>query len=510
MTKEVTLVFPHHLFREHPAVSRDRDTVLVEEWLFFSQYRFHRQKLMLHRASMKAYEDSLRGQGFKPLYIEASDARHDVRELVAHLSSAGVKTVHTAEPVDDWLSRRLLSEAERKGIRVVSHPCPMFIEDRKVIDAWFEGRNRYFQTDFYVWQRKKRGILIDAEGKPQGGKWTYDKENRGRYPKGAKAPAIPHIPSDEYMEEAMEYVEARFPDAYGEGRTPFGKGFPWAWKHSDASVMLDDFLATRLPEFGVYEDAMVADEHFLHHSILTPMLNTGLLEAKEVIDRTMLAASGADVPLNSLEGFVRQVLGWREFIRAVYEREGRRQRTRNFWGFKRRIPASFWTGTTGIVPVDAVIRKTLKTGYAHHIERLMVMGNFLLLCEFDPDEVYRWFMEMYIDAYDWVMVPNVYGMTQFADGGLMTTKPYISGSNYLMKMGDWRKADIPATGEPWTDTWDALFWRFMHVHRDFFLSNPRLGMLIGSFDRMPEAKRSQIMATATEYLEHLDRQNGTA
>jgi deoxyribodipyrimidine photolyase-related protein len=274
--------------------------------------------------------------------------------------------------------------------------------------------------------------------------------------------------------------------------------------------MLDDFLANRLPEFGVYEDAMVADEHFLHHSILTPMLNTGLLEPKDVIDRTMLAASGAGVPLNSLEGFVRQVLGWREFIRAVYEREGRNQRTRNFWGFKRGIPASFWTGTTGIVPVDAVIRKTLKTGYAHHIERLMVMGNFLLLCEFDPDEVYRWFMEMYIDAYDWVMVPNVYGMTQFADGGLMTTKPYISGSNYLMKMGDWRKADIPATGKPWTDTWDALFWRFMHVHRDFFLSNPRLGMLIGSFDRMPESKRSQIMATATEYLEHLDRQNGTA
>jgi deoxyribodipyrimidine photolyase-related protein len=165
MTKEVTLVFPHHLFKDHPGLSKDRDVVLVEEWLFFSQYRFHRQKLMLHRASMKAYEDSLRGQGFKPLYIEASDARHDVRELVAHLSSAGVKTVHTAEAVDDWLSRRLLSEAERKGIRVVSHPAPLFIENKKDIDAWFEGRNRYFQTDFYVWQRKKRGILIDAEGK---------------------------------------------------------------------------------------------------------------------------------------------------------------------------------------------------------------------------------------------------------------------------------------------------------------------------------------------------------
>lgn len=166
--------------------------------------------------------------------------------------------------------------------------------------------------------------------------------------------------------------------------------------------------------------------------------------------------------MNSLEGFVRQVLGWREFIRGIYHVVGSKQRTTNYWGFTRKIPQSFYDGTTGIVPLDNVIQKLVKTGYSHHIERLMVLSNFMLLCEFDPDEVYRWFMEMYIDAYDWVMVPNVYGMGQFADGGLMCTKPYISGSNYVLKMSDYKKDG------KWTEIWDGLFWRFMHVHRDFF------------------------------------------
>jgi deoxyribodipyrimidine photolyase-related protein len=211
-------------------------------------------------------------------------------------------------------------------------------------------------------------------------------------------------------------------------------------------------------------------------------------------------AAKKNIPLNSLEGFIRQIVGWREFIRIVYEREGSKQRTKNYWGLERKIPTIFWTGETGITPVDNVIKKALKTGYSHHIERLMVMGNFMLLCEFNPDEVYRWFMEMYVDAYDWVMVPNVYGMTQFADGGLMTTKPYISGSNYLLKMSDYAKG-------PWTEVWDGLFWRFMHVHRDFFLKNPRLGMLVKTFDKMPEEKRNNHIAIAETYLENLDKAN---
>jgi deoxyribodipyrimidine photolyase-related protein len=227
------------------------------------------------------------------------------------------------------------------------------------------------------------------------------------------------------------------------------------------------------------------------------MLNIGMLTPQQIIEHTLQYNTTHHVPINSLEGFVRQIIGWREFIRGVYISKGREERTKNYWGFTRKIPASFYDGTTGIFPIDETIRKVLETGYCHHIERLMVLGNFMLLCEFDPDEVYRWFMELFIDAYDWVMVPNVYGMSQFADGGLMATKPYISGSNYLMKMSDYPKGD-------WQQTWDALFWRFMDVHRDFFLQNPRLGMLVRTFDKWSLEKQQEVLQRANAYLATLD------
>jgi deoxyribodipyrimidine photolyase-related protein len=230
------------------------------------------------------------------------------------------------------------------------------------------------------------------------------------------------------------------------------------------------------------------------------MLNVGLISPQQIIDQAIAFSNKNNIPLNSLEGFIRQIMGWREFIRIVYEREGSKQRTTNYWKFTRKIPASFWNGTTGIAPIDITIKKVLATGYCHHIERLMVLGNFMLLCEFDPDEVHKWFMEMFIDAYDWVMVPNVYGMTQFADGGLMTTKPYISGSNYLMKMSDYEKGE-------WQPVWDGLFWRFMHEHRTFFLSNPRIGMLVHTFDKMSSDKQNAHLSNANIFLKDLDIQN---
>jgi len=190
-------------------------------------------------------------------------------------------------------------------------------------------------------------------------------------------------------------------------------------------------------------------------------------------------------------------MGWREFIRGMYEAKGRESRIKNYWGFTRKIPASFYDGTTGIVPIDDTIKKILKTGYCHHIERLMILGNFMLLCEFDPDEVYQWFMELFIDSYDWVMVPNVYGMSQFADGGFFATKPYISGSNYVIKMSNYKKGAI------WQTTWDGLFWRFMHVHRDFFVKNPRLGMLVRNFDNQSPEKRNGHLEVAEEFLTSL-------
>jgi deoxyribodipyrimidine photolyase-related protein len=502
--KEITLVFPHQLFRSHPALAKNRQVYLVEEWLYFSQYHFHKQKLILHRASMKYYSAYLKEKGFSIQYIEATDPLHKVQHLIEVLGNKGIGTIHYADTTDNWLEKRIQKQATVSGIRLIQYPTPSFLNTMPDVNQFFNNRKKYFQTDFYIWQRKTRNILINKDGSPTGGKWSFDAENREKFPKKETLPTYHFSAPDEYTKEASAYTVKHFSHHYGQLAPPANGKYPWAWTFEGAEDLLDDFLENRLMKFGVYEDAMVENEHYLFHSILTPMLNTGLLTPEIVLEKTMAISVKKKIPLNSLEGFIRQIMGWREFIRIVYEREGSFQRTRNYWNFKRKIPVTFWRGQTGIGPIDSVIKKLLATGYSHHIERLMVLGNFFLLCEFDPDEVYRWFMEMYIDSYDWVMVPNVYGMTQFADGGFMTTKPYISGSNYLLKMGNWEKTIVPQTGKTWMETWDALFWRFMHVHRDFFLSNPRSGMLVFTFDKMAPEKKSSHLKTAEEFLLLLD------
>jgi deoxyribodipyrimidine photolyase-related protein len=484
----VTLIFPHQLFKEHPALQAGRSVVLVEEHLFFSQYHFHRKKIIFHRASMKYYQWYLGQMGYDVEYAE----RTDIRDLIEELANKGFNNIVLADPSDDWLSRRIRKASAAHGITTEIMRTPYFINKLEDTDEFFRNRKTYFQTDFYTWQRKSRKILVDAAGGPLGGKWSFDAENREKFPKNREAPPFQWARSNQFVVEAQSYCEKHFASSSGSGDH---FGYPITFE--DAVQWFNEFLHTRFKDFGTYEDAMVKEENFLHHSVLSPLMNAGLLEPQYVISKTLAHASQKNIPLNSLEGFIRQILGWREFIRIVYEREGRMQRTQNHFRFTRKIPSSFWFGTTGIHPVDSVIHHTLQHGYTHHINRLMVMGNFMLLCEFDPNDVYRWFMEMYIDAYDWVMVPNVYGMTQFADGGLMTTKPYISGSNYLVKMGNWEKG-------PWQKIWDALFWRFMHVHRDLFSKNPRMGMLLSTFDKMAPDKRSGLLQTADDYLARLD------
>ncbi len=498
---DVTIIFPHQLFKEHPAVAGNREVYLVEECLFFNQFKFHKQKLVLHRASMKFYEAFLTDKNIKVHYINAQEHNSKIENLIADIAKKEVENIHFAELTDNWLNQKSLQSCVRFKIGYKVYKTPNFLNGLEEITDYFNKKAAYFQTDFYKDQRKKRRILVDTNGKPAGDKWTFDADNRLKFPKHEMVPILNLPAPTQYTAEARVYVEKNYAVNYGNIGTVFVKknieaGYPITYE--EAENWLDEFLEHRFTKFGSYEDAMVASENVLYHSVLSPMLNIGLLNPQQVIDKALVAAEKYNVPLNSLEGFIRQILGWREFIRIVYEREGSKQRTKNYWGFTRKIPPSFWNGTTGIIPVDLVIKKVLQTGYSHHIERLMVMGNFMLLCEFNPDEVYRWFMEMYVDAYDWVMVPNVYGMTQFADGGLMTTKPYISGSNYLLKMGDWPKGS-------WQQVWDGLFWRFMHVHRDFFLKNPRLGMLINTFDKMSLDKKKLHLTNAENFLHQLDQ-----
>lgn len=495
--KSVTIIFPHQLYQPHPSAVKDQPVILVEEWLYFRQYSFHKKKLMLHRASMKKYADYLASKKIAFEYIEATSDLCDIRKLIPSLAAKGLASIHYTDTTDDWLNRRIEKSCKQQNIQKTVAATPNFVNSMEEVNAFFNQKKKYFQTAFYIDQRKKRKILIDAAEQPIGGQWSFDADNRQRYPKTKQAPAIKFPKEDNYIKEARAYVNKHFGDNYGAT-----ENFIYPTDQQQAAKWLNDFLENRLLEFGVYEDALVSKAHFLHHSVLTPMLNTGLLQPKMIVEKALQTAAKKNTPINSLEGFVRQIIGWREFIRIVYEREGHKQRTTNFWGFSRKIPKSFWTGNTGIVPVDNVIKKLLQTGYSHHIERLMVMGNFMLLCEFDPDEVYRWFMEMYIDAYDWVMVPNVYGMTQFADGGLMMTKPYISSSNYLMKMGDYPKGN-------WTAIWDGLFWRFMHVNREVLSKNQRLGMLIKTFDKMNAAKQKEHLNNAANFLASLDNEKNS-
>ncbi|MET0241958.1 MAG: cryptochrome/photolyase family protein [Flavitalea sp.] len=490
----IALIFPHQLFEHSPLIKQCDTFYLIEEWLFFHQYSFHKQKIAYHRATMKWYASYLGSNNKKVIYIDAIEDYCDIRKFIPELKKQNIDHFNFIDPTDNWLEKRIRTSCKKHGLSATMHPQQLFINSKTELEAYFGNRKTFFMADFYTHQRKSRKILLEEDGKPIGGKWSFDADNRKKYPLKKQPPKIDFHSENPHYEEAVAYTEKHFSKHHGNLQTHYL--YPSTYQESKA--WLKTFLRERFEEFGPYEDSMVSNQHILHHSVLTPMLNTGLLMPGDVINEALDYASENEVPLNSLEGFIRQILGWREFMRAVYEYRGTAERTKNFWGFKRKIPPAFWRGATGIEPVDTTIRKVLDTGYCHHIERLMNLGNFMLLCEFDPDEVYRFFMELFIDSYDWVMVPNIYGMSQFSDGGMMSTKPYISGSNYITRMSDYPKGD-------WQETWDALFWRFMHVQRTFFESNPRLGLLLKTLDKMTPEKREGYIAKAAAFLEHIEK-----
>ncbi|MCS6975092.1 MAG: cryptochrome/photolyase family protein [Cyclobacteriaceae bacterium] len=486
---EVSFVFPHQLFRNHPAVEKKRKVILLEDDLFFGQYPFHKKKLVLHRASMKHYANYLLRKGFMVEYVNWQGNR-TLSACIEKLHSQGIRCIHYADTTDFLLEKRLTRYSAKYNLKIIRYETPNFLFPVNFIHEYFNRTNRYFQTDFYIHARKTLNILLE-NGKPSGGSWTFDSENRKALPKEILIPEIYRLHYSDFVKEAETHVNKTFPNNPGQT-----EGFNYAITFADAQRQLDDFLQKRFRNFGPYQDAIHPDESFLFHSLLAPSLNTGLLQPEYILERTLEYAHHNQISLQSVEGFIRQLIGWREFIRSVYLREGVRQRTTNFFSFTKAIPKAFYHGTTGITPVDQTIKRIHSHAYAHHIERLMVLGNFMLLCEIHPDEVYRWFMELFIDAYDWVMVPNVYGMSQFADGGLMSTKPYISGSNYILKMSRYKK-------EPWTEIWDGLYWRFLEKHQEKFAANPRMRMMLELNRKMPKEKKKHLFKRAEHFLEKL-------
>lgn len=488
--RAATVIFPDQLFAAHPGLHPDRPVFLVEEQLFFRDYfypaKFHQKKLVLHRASMQAYDQYLKSQGYHVIYIHYQcDPRMEY--LWQPLRTWQIQVIYIAELVDDILTRRLNKWCHVHQIKIVTLPTPKFLTPWDWFQEQLPPQPPYSLTKFYIAQRQRLRILVEG-GKPVGGKWSFDRENRKKLPRNISVPPMTWPSPNTYVAAAQDYVAKHFPDHWGTV-----SDFHYPVTHTEAAHWLQDFLTQRLAFFGDYEDAMSTQHAILFHSVLTPMLNIGLLTPQQVIQATLDYAQSQPVRLNNLEGFVRQVIGWREFIAGMYVRLGTAQRQSNFWQHHRPLPAAFYTGTTGILPLDHVIQRVLQTAYCHHIERLMVLGNLMLLCEIHPHAVYQWFMELFIDSYDWVMVPNVYGMSQYSDGGWMTTKPYISSSHYIRKMSDFPPG-------AWCAIWDSLYWRFIEKHQDFFRRNPRLSTMTYLLQKMGSAQRQHHWQVAEQFL----------
>ena len=475
---EVTLIFPHQLFSFHPAIARNRQIFIVEDPLFFGDQefpvKFHKQKILLHKLSIDNYCKILKNNNYD-VKILSYKSFSDKDYLKKVFIKNSINKIFYAELHDYELNQRLKKITEELKIKAVVCDTPGFLLSLGQVQEDFIGKNKFMMGQFYQKQRKRFNILIDSNQKPIGGKWSFDAENRKRIPKNLEIPAIYTFNKKEKLRnELEENINLNFSLNPGEINN-----FNYAVTHEDAKISFDQFLKERFKYFGDYEDAILINESYLFHSVLTPALNIGLITPKEILQSTLDYSKEFNIPLNSLEGFIRQIIGWREFIRGVYHTKGSKQRTSNFWNFSKKIPETFYDGKTGITPVDDLIKNINNNAYAHHIERLMILGNIMCLMRFDPNEVYRWFMEMFIDSYDWVMVPNVYGMSQFADGGIMSTKPYISGSNYILKMSNYKK-------ESWCELWDALYWRFIDDHREFFNKNYRMKMMVALYDKKDE------------------------
>lgn len=473
------LVFPHQLFENSALIPRADTIFIIEDYLFFRQFQFHRQKLMLHRASMKAYESTLLRTHHRVVYLESATllAR---RAWGAYLESHHPTEILCYEVVDTWLREDVETVARALHTTLTWIPTPSFFNTSEENTAFFKQHPKPFMNTFYEWQRRRTGILMSPSGEPEGGKFSFDTLNRKKFPAHTHDTAHPTPEPTLHATEARAYVDAHFPHAYG---TPTDDLF-YGHTHAQARHVLSKFLGEKLVRFGDYEDGFDHDIIWGYHSVLSPYLNIGLLTPSMVITQTVdHAANHPDITLNNIEGFIRQILGWREFMRAMYEQHGTTMRTSSFFGHTTPLPRAYWSATTGNSVVDRTITKVLRYGYCHHIERLMVLGNYMLLSEISPHDVYAWFMELFIDAYDWVMVPNIYGMSQFADGGICTTKPYIGASHYITAQSHYKKDGV------WDKDFDDKFWAFLSKHRVFFAKNPRMRMLI---HRLPPMEQAQV------------------
>lgn len=484
--QEITIIFPHQLFEHHPAVSKERPIFVVEDPHFFTRYHFHIQKLMYHYATIREYAKYLETLGHTVHLISLN------MNINSELLNRGIKHVHMAEFHDDVLEKKIRNFLKELNVALTVYESPYFMTSPQRFHTYFAHRERFFFTSFYSEQRHYFDILM-KNGKPRGGTLSFDPSNRKKLPAHSSIPHpfLPHRGAS--INAAHCWVLETFPHNPGKS----DKTWLYPVTFDQARRLLDHFLEHRLTRFGPYQDALNDKHPLLFHSLLSAVLNVGLLTPSYVIERTLAySRDHPRIPLNSLEGFIRQIIGWREFVYGIYKYKGHIQKTSNFFEHTRPLPRAYWNATTGLYPVDISIQHALSHAYAHHIERLMVLGNTMLLCEIAPYYVYQWFMEFFIDAYDWVMIPNVYGMSQYADGGLMTTKPYIASSHYLKKMSNFPSGS-------WEATMDGLYWRFLNKNKQRLATIPRAKIMLSALYKIDSLKLKQQCKIAEAFLNHL-------
>ena len=466
--------------------------------------RHHPKKIALVFAAMRNFAERLRGDGWRVLYARLDDPGNSqsiAGELLRHAAETGAQEVIATTP-GDW---RLIAALDTLPLPVTRLEDTRFLASEAEFATWAKGRKQLRMEFFYREMRRKHGLLMEGD-KPVGGKWNFDAENR----KPARADLFRPEPlafaPDAITREVLDLVAARFGDHFGDLNP-----FTFATTPDDAEAAAAHFFRTALPEFGTYQDAMLKGEDTLYHAVLSPYLNLGLLDPLDLCRRAEAEWRAGRAPLNAVEGFIRQILGWREFVRGIYMLAGPGYTSRNALGHTRPLPAAFWGAETRMACLSDVLRATRQNAYAHHIQRLMVTGNFALLAGIDPAEVHEWYLSVYADAFEWVEAPNTLGMSQFADGGMVASKPYVSSGAYIDRMSDYCGGcayDVKERSGETACPFNPLYWHFLNRHRDRFAANPRMGPVYSNLDRMDGQTRAAILARAEAILDAIEAGRG--
>lgn len=483
-----------------------RDRVLMVEVMEEATYvRHHKKKIAFLFSAMRHFVQELRIAGWSVDYVRLDASgntgsfKGEVKRAVARLNPEGILLT---EPGEWRVLAGMRSWQEDLGLPVEILSDQRFMCSPAEFRAWATGRKQLRMETFYQDMRRKTGLLMDGE-KPVGGKWNFDKENRKPARSDLFMPSPKRVRPDKVTREVLDLVENRFADHFG-SLEPFW----FAVTKQDAEAAFEGFLEASLENFGTYQDAMLEGEKFLYHAVISAYLNAGLLDALTLCRKVETAYREGKAPLNAAEGFIRQILGWREYVRGIYWLKMPAYASENALEARRPLPDFYWTGKTRMKCVAEAVTQTIEEAYAHHIQRLMVTGNFALLAGVDPSEVHEWYLMVYADAYEWVELPNTIGMSQFADGGLLASKPYISSGNYINKMSDYCRScsyEVSRKTGEGACPFNALYWHFLDRNEPHLRNNPRLGQPYATWRKMAPEKQDQYRSTAEAILNRLDQ-----